>query len=74
MLLASDAQEDITYREVLLFEHFAHKAYFSSKMQLCGGHLPHHSPRLSLKAVEKYWKTFILIPPSSSLHNVYLCN
>ena len=37
MLLASDAQEDITYREVLLFEHFAHKAYFSSKIQLCVG-------------------------------------
>lgn len=37
MLLESDAQENITYREVLLFEHFAHKAYFSSKMQLCGG-------------------------------------
>ena len=37
MLLESDAQENITYREVLLFEHFAHKAYFSSKIQLCVG-------------------------------------
>lgn len=37
MLLASDAQENITYREVLLFEHFVYIAYFSSKMQLCGG-------------------------------------
>lgn len=74
MLLASDAQEDITYREVLLFEHFATKPISQVRCNFVWGHLPHQSPRLSLKAVEKYWKTFILIPPSSSLHNVYLCN